>query len=288
MRSPRRIAALAAVLLLAGAAGCSAGDPSGEGARPDHLFPEGTSLREIQDRGTLVVGVKFDQPAFGLLNPLTGEPEGFDIEIARLVAEDLTGSRDNISFVETVTANREAFIQQGKVDMVVASYVVTDARLRQVSFAGPYYDTGISILARKDDRTIRGADDLNDRPVCVAQGSQSAHVVPEVAPRARLTEFSAYSYCAQALKDGRVDAVVTSESILIGLAQQNPDELAVVPGHLEPEEAAIGFTKDDAAMHDYLDGLLTEIARNGAWEQAYADTVGRVTHDSPTPPEPVL
>lgn len=289
MRSTRRVAAVASCLaLFAGLTGCGGeGDTAGR-SRPARTFPAGSTMDKIQKRGTLIVGVKYDQPSFGLLNPMTGEPEGFDIEIARLVAKDLTGSEKNIRFVETVTANREAFIQQGKVDMVVATYVVTEKRKKKVSFAGPYYDTGVSIMTRKSDRSIRGAADLNDRSVCVAQGSLSAEIVPEVAPKARLAEFSAYSYCAQALKDKRVDAMVTSESILIGLERQSPDELAVVPGHLKPEEAAIGFTKGDTRMHHYLDALLDKIIQNGQWARAYRETVGKVTHDTPHPPKTFL
>ncbi|MET7844037.1 glutamate ABC transporter substrate-binding protein [Streptomyces sp. NPDC005356] len=291
MRSTTRTAAavLGLVLTASLTTGCSTSDePTRNTAADTTAFPSGSTMDKIRKRGRLIVGVKYDQPAFGLLNPLTGQPEGFDIEIARLIAKNLTGSKKNITFVETVTANREAFLQQGKVDLVLASYVVNDKRKKQVAFAGPYFDTGISIMTRKGDRSIRKTADLNGRPVCVAQGSTSADVLPHLAPRAELREFSAYSYCAQALKDHRVDAMVTSESILIGLEQQNPDELAVLPGHLEPEEVAVGLPKGDRALHRHLDAFLDKIAEDGRWRQAYRDTVGKVTHTSPSPPQTTL
>lgn len=289
MRSAPRIAAAVCGALLAATAltGCG-GDPPRRASADAHAFPAGSTMEKIQKRGRLIVGVKYDQPAFGQLNPLTRQPEGFDIEIARMIAEDLTGSKKNVTFVETVTANRETFLQQGKVDLVLATYVVNEKRKKQVDFAGPYFDTGISIMARKGDRSFRKASDLNGRQVCVAQGSTSAEVVPHLAPRAELREFSSYSYCAQALKDGRMDAMVTSESILIGLEEQNPGELEVVPGHLEPEEVAVGLPQGDRALHDHLDALLEKIADDGRWEKAYRETVGKVTHTAPSPPETTL
>ncbi|RZD96040.1 ABC transporter substrate-binding protein [Streptomyces albidoflavus] len=287
-RPPRAALPVGALVLALAVSGCSGGPPGRSAAAQARTFPSGTTMHAIQQRGEVVVGVKYDQPSFGLLNPLTGKPEGFDIEIARLVAEDLTGSPRNVRYVETVTSNREAFIEQGKVDLVIASYVVNEKRKKKVSFAGPYYDTGIAVLARRDDHSIRDAHDLDGRPVCVAQGSHSAEVLPKVVPGVRLVEFSSYSYCAQALKDRRVDATVTSESILIGLEQQNPDELRVVPGYLEAEQTAIGFTKGDRELHAYLSGLLKEAVRDGRWGAAYRATVGKVTGQAPKPPEITL
>ncbi|MFE6716108.1 glutamate ABC transporter substrate-binding protein [Streptomyces albidoflavus] len=287
-RPPRAAVPVGALVLAVALTGCSGQPPGQPAAAQARTFPSGTTMHAIQQRGEVVVGVKYDQPSFGLLNPLTGKPEGFDIEIARLVAEDLTGSPHNVRYVETVTSNREAFIEQGKVDLVIASYVVNEKRKKKVSFAGPYYDTGIAVLARRDDRSIRDAHDLDGRPVCVAQGSHSAEVLPKVVPGVRLVEFSSYSYCAQALKDRRVDATVTSESILIGLEQQNPDELRVVPGYLEAEQTAIGFAKGDRELHAYLSGLLKEAVRDGRWGAAYRATVGKVTGQRPKPPEITL
>lgn len=249
---------------------------------------DGASIAKIKQRGKLIVGVKFDQPLFGLKNPVNGHLEGFDVEIAKMIAKDLTGSADNIEYVETVTANREAFIQQKKVDLVIATYAVSDARKKVVGFAGPYYDTGVAIMVRKDDNSITDGKSLNGKKVCTVNGARAAELLPDAAPSAKVSLFSTYSDCAQALKEKRVDAVVTGETILLGIVEQNQDQFKMVPGYIAQEEDAIGFTKGDTAMHAYLDSFLHKIEDNGSWAKAYQDTIGTVTHKTPPLPKITL
>ena len=266
--------AIAATLML-GATACGSTEAAAP-STPTQSFPAGSTMSKIQQRGKLVVGVKFDQPMFGVKNPVTGQMEGLDIELAKLLAKDLTGSEDNVQYVEAITANREAFIQQDKVDAVIASYAVTDERKKAVAFEGPYLESGVSTMVRKDDTSITKAADLNGKPVCTATGARAAQLLPTIAPKATLTLFGTYSECAQALKQKRVDAVVTNESLLFGVMEQNKDEFKIVGDYLASEEYAIGSAKDDTAWHDYLDTFLKKIEDNGDWKKAYDKTIGAV------------
>ena len=266
--------AIAATLML-GATACGSTEAAAP-STPTQSFPAGSTMSKIQQRGKLVVGVKFDQPMFGVKNPVTGQMEGLDIELAKLLAKDLTGSEDNVQYVEAITANREAFIQQDKVDAVIASYAVTDERKKAVAFEGPYLESGVSTMVRKDDTGITKAADLNGKSVCTATGARAAQLLPTIAPKATLTLFGTYSECAQALKQKRVDAVVTNESLLFGVMEQNKDEFKIVGDYLASEEYAIGSAKDDTAWHDYLDTFLKKIEDNGDWKKAYDKTIGAV------------
>lgn len=278
--------ALAATLAL-GTTGCGSSTPPAASS-PAQSFPAGTTMAKIQQRGKIIVGVKFDQPMFGVKNPVTGEMEGLDIELAKLLAKDLTGSEDNVEYVEAVTANREAFLQQGKVDAILASYAVTDERKKAVAFEGPYLESGVSTMVRSDDSSISKKDDLNGKPVCTTTGARAAQLLPTLAPQAKLTLFGTYSECAQALKQKRVDAVVTNESLLLGLMEQNKGDFKVVGDYLASEEYAIGSAKDDTAWHDYLDGFLKKIEDNGEWKKAYDNTLGAVKPSDVTPPHITL
>ncbi|MGH3495421.1 MAG: hypothetical protein ACRDQ1_19635, partial [Sciscionella sp.] len=97
-----------------------------------------------------------------------------------------------------------------------------------------------------------------------------------------------YSNCAQALKEHRVDAVITGETILLGIVKQHQNDFKMVDGFLASEEDAIGFTKGDTAFHKYLDQFLTRIEHNGQWTKAYRATIGTVKHTTPTPPKITL
>ena len=99
----------------------------------------------LHDAGTMTIGTKFDQPLFGLKGP-DGKPVGFDVEIGKIIAGTLGIPADKIKWVETVSANREPFIENGTVDIVVATYTINDKRKEVVSFAGPYYNAGQDIL----------------------------------------------------------------------------------------------------------------------------------------------
>src|SRR6266545_8032148 len=145
MRRRRRAGLVGVVAgLLLVLAGCG-DDGGGTGGAS---FAAGSTMARLQSAGKVTVGTKFDQPLFGLKN-LEGKPEGFDVEIAKIIAGELGISPDSIQCVETVSANREPFIQQGKVDFVVATYTINDKRKQVVDFAGPYYVAGQDIMVKK-------------------------------------------------------------------------------------------------------------------------------------------
>ena len=121
-------------------------------------------MAALAEAGSITIGTKFDQPLFGLKGP--NGPEGFDVEIGKIIASELGIAEDNIDWKESVSANREPFIQNGEVDLVVATYTINDKRKEVVSFAGPYYMAGQSILVLADNEDIKSEDDLVGQPVC--------------------------------------------------------------------------------------------------------------------------
>jgi glutamate transport system substrate-binding protein len=260
----RTLKALLAVLLCLPAAGCGESGP----------FPEGSTMARIRDRGVLVVGIKFDQPMFGYKDPASGRITGFDAEIARLVARDLTGSERNIRFVETVSRERENFIAQQVVDLVIATYSITAARAERVTFTDPYYYAGQDLLVRAADTRIGGMPDLDGKTVCTAKGSTSVERLRTEVAGARLEIVDAYSVCVPALLSGRVDAVSTDDTILLGLQAQNPDALRLVGKPFGREPYGIGILKGDTVFRDHLNGLIARWLRDGQWDRAYRDTIG--------------
>lgn len=289
------IAALAVIAVAMVAAGCgddddagsgTGGDTAGAAAAPE--FPAGTTMARIQRAGVLKVGTKFDQPLFGLKNPTNGEIEGFDVEIAKLIAEGIFGegnAEGKVRFAETPSKVREARIQQGAVDMVVATYTINDERKQQVDFAGPYYVAGQDIMVRADDDSITGVEDLNGKKVCSVQGSTSIENVREQAPQADLgITFDVYSLCAEALADGRVDAVSTDNVILLGLINEDPGTFKLVGNPFTEEPYGIGVKKGDDAFRDFINDRLEQIMADGRWAEAFESTVGVVEEETPEPP----
>ena len=248
-------------------------------------FPAGSTMATLKEKGKIVVGTKFDQPLFGLKNPTTGEIEGFDVEIAKLIAERIDPDLE-VEFIESVSKNREPFIQEGKVDMVVATYTINDTRKQVVDFAGPYYVAGQDIMVKSDNTTIKGVEDLNGKKVCSVQGSTSIKNVQEKAPQADLSiTFDTYSKCADALADGRVEAVTTDNIILLGLIKDRGDEYKLVGNTFTTEPYGIGVKKGDDDFRDFINDVLEEIYESGEWKAAFDKTVGAAGEEAPEPPD---
>jgi glutamate transport system substrate-binding protein len=286
MRARRFLGLVATTIVLTLAAtACGGEDGGGGAANQAKSFPEGSTMARLQQAGKITVGTKFDQPLFGLKN-LEGKPEGFDVEIAKIIAGEMGIAADNIQWVETVSANREPFIQQGKVDMVVATYTINDKRKQVVDFAGPYYVAGQDIMVRKGNPLgVKGPDDLAGKRVCSVTGSTPAENIRANYPQAKLTEFDVYSKCAEALKNGQVDAVTTDNVILLGLISNDQESFELVGKTFTEEPYGIGVKKGDTQLRNFINDTLDKAKADGRWLQAWKATAGKVATEEPTQPD---
>lgn len=286
--------ALVAVLAACGTPG-SAGGPTEEPATggadgpygleivTDATFPEGSTMANLQEAGTITIGTKFDQPLFGLLG--TGNtPEGFDVAIGALVASQLGIPFDNINFVETVSANREPFIQNGQVDIVVATYTINDRRKEVVDFAGPYFIAGQALMVTADNNEITGPDDVLGLPVCSVEGSTpAANIVEKFG--AVLVATDVYSNCLDPLRSGQVVALTTDNVILSGFVDQNPGEFKIVGDLFTEEPYGIGLQKGDDEFRAFINDVLDAAFKDGTWARLFEETAGKVL---PTPQPPTV
>ncbi|MGQ0845449.1 MAG: glutamate ABC transporter substrate-binding protein [Sporichthyaceae bacterium] len=290
----RRLSVAAAAVLLATLSACAesntssvdpddeiVADPTVTATSNSDAFPAGSSVAALKDRDKIVFGVKFDQPGLGEKDPATGNVTGFDIEIAKLIAAEL--GIENIEYKETISSNREPFLQNGTVDFVVASYSITDDRRKVVSQAGPYYLTGQQLLVRKDDSSISGPDQLSGKKVCSVTGSTSIKTVQEKYG-AQPAPFGTYTECVTQLLNKAVDAVTTDGAVLQGYAARQPDQLKIVGEPFSEERYGVGFKFGDRDMCAFVTEMLKEAFQNGAWAQAYTDTLGKSGNPTPTPP----
>jgi glutamate transport system substrate-binding protein len=292
MRITRYAAAVGALgLVLAGCsseAGQQAEDEAQNTAEvaEDVQFEAGTTMAELAEAGSITVGTKYDQPGFGLLNPQTQTPEGFDVEIAKIVAGELGIAAEGIEWTETVSANREPFIQNGQVDIVAATYTINDTRKQVVDFAGPYYVAGQDIMvAAGNPEGIQGPDDLAGKTVCSVEGSTPAQNIRDNYPEANLTTYDVYSKCADDLANGNVQAVTTDNVILTGLVAGNPEGFELVGNPFTEEPYGIGLTLGDTEFRNFLNDVLEEAYEDGRWADAWDRTVGQITGEpAPEPP----
>lgn len=275
--------ALAAALALAGC-GREGGPGAAEGSGYQPAVAQNVQVAgsptfaTMQQRGRVIVGVKDDQPGLGFRDATTGQFSGFDIDMAKMVAGGLGFTPEQIEFKTVPSAARENAIARGEVDYYVGTYSITDKRKAQIGFAGPYYNTGQSLLVRADDTAITGPQTLKGKRVCSVTGSTPIQRVRDQGLTDQIVEFQTYTQCVDQLRNGQVDAVTTDEAILKGYAAQSPDQLKIVGQPFptpDTERYGIGMRKEDTALRTKVNDLLQAAASDGTWQRIYDGTLGR-------------
>jgi ABC-type amino acid transport substrate-binding protein len=293
MKWTRALQLLTAIALVLGAlvaAGCGddddddgGGGNGGEAAGEAKQFPAGTMLGKIQRQGEITIGVKYDVPPFGFLNPRTDEVEGFDVDMGRFIAEEL-GVEPR--FIEAISDNRIPFLERGTVDLILSTMTINAERDREIDFSEPYYIAEGRILVPKGS-DIKGLQDLNGNSVCTALGSTYEETIRERAPDADLRLVDTYSECLELLQNEAIDAISTDDVILTGMIIQD-DSLQMVGDRLTVEPYGVGIKEGDKQMKRFVDGVLRDVEQDGRWEETYQKWVGRHINRQEEPPEMTL
>lgn len=255
-------------------AGTTATAAGGAGAAAGPVAPaaEGTLLRTIQDRGKIVIGVKYDQPGFGFLNPTTNELEGFDVDIGRAIAQRIFGDENAVEFKEAISRNRIPYLNDGTVDLIIATMTANEERAGQIDFSDTYYVAGQSLLV-KSDSTITGIQDLAGKTVATNKGSTSETNIREKAPEATVDLYDTYADGLQAVLSGRADALTTDDIILYGFQNQNEDTTKVVGGQFTQEPYAIGLQKGHPELLEVVNQVIRDLKSSGGWAELYREHV---------------
>ena len=234
---------------------------------------------------TVKVGIKFDQPGLGLKSGATYS--GFDVDLANFIAKELNLTPE---FVEAVSKQRETLLKTGQVKYIVGTYSITDARLADVSFVGPYFIAGQDLLVRADDTSITGKDSLDGKKLCSVTGSTSAVNLQKEVPGVNLQEYDTYSLCVDALKSGAIDALTTDDTILAGYAAQeaNKGQLKVVGNTFSTENYGVGIQKDDTEFCNQVVTAVKKFIDSGEWQKSVDKYLGPANYkpgegNPPTP-----
>jgi glutamate transport system substrate-binding protein len=246
-------------------------------------IPSGTLMEKIKQAGVLKVGGTDAGPVFSIKDPVSGKLTGFDADLSQMLAKYIIG-QPKTSLTLTSVATREPLLQNGTVDAVFATYTITPERAQKVDFAGPYYMSGDAILVKKTNNAITKVDDLNGKTVATESNSTAATAIKKFAPQAKVVLFADDNSCVQAVQQGRADAYVLDQGILLGDATKATD-VKVVGTPFTQEPYGIGTPKQNPEMKKFVDDWLKKIQDAGLWKRLYALTIGKVvTGEPPAPP----
>ena len=247
-------------------------------AGPPQVTP-GSFMARIRARGHLIAGVDQSTYHFGYLNPLNGKIEGFDIDMVRAVAAAIFGNPNKVQYKAISDAQRIPDIQSGAVDIVAHTMTINCERLQQVDFSTVYYDAGQRVLVEAGS-PAKGIGDLGGQKVCATTGSTSIANIRAASSHPIPVAVAYWTDCLVLLQQGQVAAISTDDSILAGLAAQDPWTRIVGPRFTD-EPYGLAISKQHPDFVRFVNAVLARLRSNGQWAASYARWVGTPV---PTPP----
>jgi polar amino acid transport system substrate-binding protein len=251
---------------------------------PAGQMPDWSTMRRIQDRGRLIAGVDQNTYLFGFRDPSTNALEGFDIDRVREVAAAIFGDPDKVQYKVISSAERIPALERGEVDIVVRTMTATCDRWQKINFSAIYYVAGQRLLVDKGS-SVTSLDELGNKWVCAARGSTSIAKIAQHPSKPIPVATDTWSDCLVMLQQGQVVAVSTDDTILAGMAAQDPNVKMAGPRFTE-EPYGIGVPKANEDMVRFVNAVLEKSVRDGAWAESYAQWLGRTTREPASPPTP--
>ncbi|MBS2964664.1 glutamate ABC transporter substrate-binding protein [Actinocrinis puniceicyclus] len=261
--------------------------PAALSLRPTAGDAASADVTRIKERDKLIVGVAQDQYLTGYLDS-SGVESGFDIDIARQVEQAIFGTQDaaHIQFKAVTNAQRISALQTADpnqaVDMVVDTFTITCDRANQVLFSSVYYNARQRLLVLKNSG-YKSLDDLGGKNVCAQYGSTSLERIRDHPSHPIAYGVTNLTDCLVALQQGQVDAISTDDTILAGLARQDPNTAVVGPA-FGAEPYGIAVSRDSPGLIRFVNGVLEQIRGDGTWQKIYDNWLGPLLGAQQPPP----
>ena len=250
---------LSGLLCTALLAGCgSSSEPASTGS--DDVSAD---VKAIQDRGVLRVGVKADVPKFGFKDPKTEEFEGFEIDLAKALAKEILGDESKVEFTAVNAKTRGPLLDNGEIDMVLATFTITEERKKTYNFTDAYFVDHVGLLVKKD-AGIKSLADLDGKKIGVAQSSTSKKAVQAEADakgiKLEFSEFATYPEIKAALDSGRVDCFSVDKSILFGYLDDNT---VILDDEFSPQEYGIATKLTNKGLAELVNNKVNDMLDSG-------------------------
>lgn len=259
MKKLRVIIGLLLVVIIIALTGC------GSSASSQKSDSSGTpaDIKAIKDRGTLKVGVKVDVPKFGYKDPKTSKIDGFEIDLSKAVAKKILGDENKIEFEAVTAKTRGPLLDSGDVDMIAATFTITDERKKSYNFSDPYFTDSVGLMVKKNSG-IKDLKGLNGKTIGVAQSATSKQAIQDAAEKVgskvKFLEFASYPEIKAALDSGRVDCFSVDGSILYGYLDNSTE---ILKERFTPQEYGIASKKGNDALAKTINETIDDMKKSG-------------------------
>lgn len=242
--------------------GCGSDKPA-QGAQGG----DSAGIKAIKDRGVLKVGVKVDVPKFGFKDPQTNQIDGMEIDLARAIAKKVLGDASKVEVQGVTAKTRGPLLDNGEVDLVIATFTITDERKKSYNFSEPYFTDGVGMMVKKSSG-MEALKDMNGKKIGVAQSATSRKALQaeadKVGAKVQFLEFGTYPEIKTALDSGRVDVFSVDGSILSGYLD---DSTVILKDRYAPQQYGVASKKDNTALAKVVDETIAEMKKSGELDQ---------------------
>ncbi|WP_320130454.1 transporter substrate-binding domain-containing protein [uncultured Sphaerochaeta sp.] len=220
-------------------------------------------LAQLKAKGKLTVGCKVDVPSFGYKNINTGVIEGFEIDLSKAVAKHIFGDENAVEFTPVTAKTRGPLLDTGELDMVAATFTVTEERKNSWDFSTIYYVDAVAIMVKKDS-SFATFKDLDGKTIGVAQSATTKKSLEAGAKDAGITlkysEYATYPEIKVALDSGRIDAFSVDFAILNGYLE---DSCKLLSERFAKQDYGIAVKKGNTALLDAVNSTIADLKKSG-------------------------
>jgi putative glutamine transport system substrate-binding protein len=238
-------------------AGCGGATPTSKG-----MVSDAPEIKAIQARGTLKAGVKVDVPKFGYKDPKTEKTDGFEVDLVRAIAKEIIGDATKIDVQGVNATTRGAMLDDGSIDVVVATFTINDDRKTKWNFSDPYFVDNVGFLVNNNGpKTFK---ELDGKKIGVSKSATTKAAVQKKADadgvKVEFLEFGTYPEIKAALDAKRIDAFSVDQSILLGYKDKNTTLMA---DKFAPQNYGVATKKSNTALATVVNDIVNKMLKNG-------------------------
>jgi len=224
---------------------------------------------DILSKGVIRVIVFTDVPPFSSTN-VKRELEGFDVDLARMVAQ---GLGVKLELVPATAANRIPYLLTDKADINIAAMSVTAERARQVMYSAPYADTSLAVYGPRS-AAVKTANDIGKLKVSVAKGTTEDIVLSALNPSGDIMRLEDNATAVQAYLSGQAQLLAANSVVVVELAKKNPNKEFDFKFALRRAPAHVTVKIGEHTLLRWLDTFIFQSTLNGELNKLHVKWLG--------------
>jgi polar amino acid transport system substrate-binding protein len=260
---------------------------------PGGAMPADSWMAEIKKRKRLIAGVSADSLNLGSRNPLSGQIEGFDIDMINAVADAIFGKpapgqphQVELRVISSPGRIPALLDPKNPVDIVARNMTINCDRWNQIAFSAEYYRSGQKTLVERDS-PAKSVDDLSGQTICAPARSTSLDNLKRKNPKVKPITADSDTGCLVLFQQGKAQGISGDDTVLAGDAAQDPYARVIPNERFSEEPYGLGISLNHPEFVRFVNVVLQQMKDTGAWKISYDNWLSDALGEAPVPPKPI-